>query len=220
MDAADGDIHLVLSEVLTRAGKTVEARREFDLATLLGTAHPDGATAPTEKVPRGLERLRTDLDVTPAERAQNALPDPAERDQADQAAFHLRQGKALFDQERDHEAIDELKRSIYLAPYADEPHVLLGRLYLRDGRAPAAIDELKVAIWCRETVEARVALGEALLANGQRDEAHAEAERALVLQPGSVTAADLLRRSGGSSGCRRSRRPSGRRARLMLGCWR
>ena len=70
---------------------------------------------------------------------------------------------------RDREAIDELRRAIYLAPYEDEPHLLLGRLYQRGGRLSDAIDEFKVAIWCRETAAARLALGLALLDTGERD---------------------------------------------------
>jgi len=50
-----------------------------------------------------------------------------------------------------------LRRAIYLVPYQDEPHLLLARLYQRGGRLTAAIEEFKVAIWCRETPAARVA---------------------------------------------------------------
>jgi hypothetical protein len=86
---------------------------------------------------------------------------------------------------------------MYLAPYLDEPHLLAGRLYRRSGRLNEAIDEFKVAIWCRETVQARLALGEALLEAGEKDAARREAERALMLDPQSAAARELLKKIGG-----------------------
>ncbi len=197
VDPANGDAHLILSAVLTTQGKTVEAGREFDLAKLLGASHLGDATAATDKVPRGLERLRTDLDVPPAERFDAALRDAAQRDQVAQAAFYLERGRRLFDEENDREAIDELRRSVYLSPYQEEPHVLLGKLYMRAGRAALAVDEFKLAIWTHETVDTLIALGDALLANGLRDAARAAAARALVLKPDSPEATALMKRIGG-----------------------
>ncbi len=85
----------------------------------------------------------------------------------------------------------------FLWPHDSEPHLALGTLYQRAGRLQEAIDEFKVAVWCRETAAARVALGAALLESGDRDAARREAERALVLAPGSADARALLRQTGG-----------------------
>ena len=57
-----------------------------------------------------------------------------QRDQREQAAFHLESGRRLFQAERDAEAIAELRRAIYLSPYEREAHLLLGRVYLRGGQ--------------------------------------------------------------------------------------
>jgi tetratricopeptide (TPR) repeat protein len=200
LDPANGDTHLILSAVLTAANRTVEAQREFDLATLLGISHTSAEGAPGDRVPRGLERLRTDLDARPTDRFDIAANSASQRDQEDQAAFHLERGRRLFQDANDRDAIDELRHAIYLSPYQDEPHLLLGRLYLRGGRAPLAVDEFKLAIWCRETFDARLALGTALLETGQREAARVQAERALVLKPDSAEAKDLLKRIGGP-GC-------------------
>ena len=195
-DAANGDAHLVMSAVLMSSSKTVEAQRELDLAKQLGT-RPDASTlAVTTRIPPGLERLRTDLDVAPADRVDANIANPAQRDQRETAAFHLDQGRALFDAERDREATSELRRAIYLAPYEDLPHILLGKIYLRGGRLTEAIDEFKVAIWCRETADARVALAGALLESGDKDAAKREAERALVLDPSSAEAKAILKKIG------------------------
>jgi tetratricopeptide (TPR) repeat protein len=196
-DAADGDAHLVMSAVLAAAGKSVEAQREFELARLLGTSAELAGTTPTPKVPPGLERTQADLESTVGRRADTVIANPAQRDQQETAAFHLARGRRLFEEQKDREALDELRRAMYLAPYLDEPHLLAGRLYRRSGRLNEAIDEFKVAIWCRETVQARLALGEALLEAGEKDAARREAERALMLDPQSAAARELLKKIGG-----------------------
>ncbi|HEY7474926.1 MAG TPA: tetratricopeptide repeat protein, partial [Vicinamibacterales bacterium] len=196
-DAADGDAHLVMSAVLAGAGKMVEAQREFELARLLGTSGEIAGTAPSSKVPPGLERTQDDLESTVGRRADAVIANPAQRDQRETAAFHLARGRRLFDENKDREAFDELRRAIYLAPYEDEPHLLAGRLHLRGGRMNEAIDEFKVAIWCRETAQARVALAEALLETGEKDAARREAERALKLDPQSAAAREMLKKIGG-----------------------
>ena len=193
-DAADGDAHLVMAAVLATTGRSAESQRELDLARLLGTSLE---TVPTSagKVPPSLERLPTDLDdallTTPA------FASAASRDQKETAEFHLSRARALVEENRDREAIANLQRSVYLAPYQDEPHLLLGRLYERAGRISDAIDELKVAIWCRETAAARIELGRVYVSSGDKDAARKEFERALVLAPDSAEARDWLRKIGG-----------------------
>jgi Tfp pilus assembly protein PilF len=186
----------------------VEGQRELDLAQLLGVSAA-AATVPTDKVPAGLVRLSPDLEPTAVDRI-HASESPAQRDQREAALFQLEQGRRQFDAKNDREAVTSLRRAIYLAPYEDEPHLLLGRLYQRGGRLPDAVDEFKVAIWCRETAAARVALGEALFETGDKEGARREAERALVLDRDSVAAKALLRRVGGVLPSGQSHGPPGR----------
>jgi tetratricopeptide (TPR) repeat protein len=193
-DAADGDAHLVMSAMLSLTGRTAEAQRELELARLLGTSL-ETVPAPLTRVPASLERIRTRLDD--AVLASPALASPAQRDQRETARFHLDRGRTLVKEERDREAAVELQRSIYLAPYEDEPHLLLGGLYERTGRLAEAIDEFKVALWCRETAAARLALGRAFFSSGDRESARRELERALVLAPNSAEAREWLARIGG-----------------------
>ena len=191
-EATDGDAHLVMSAVLASVGRTVESQRELDLARLLGTRREIAAGPPRERVPAGLERLQTYLDAWTI-RPAASIASPAQRDQQAVADFHLEEGRARFARQEDRDAMDSLRRAIYLSPYRDEPHLLLGRLYQRAGRLPEAIDEFKVAIWCRESVEARAALAAAWLASGDRDAARAEIDRALALAPESSEAQALRR---------------------------
>jgi tetratricopeptide (TPR) repeat protein len=193
-DAADGDAHLVMAAVLGGSGRSAEAQRELELARLLGTAL-ETVPSTMPRLPPALERLATDLDDRLL--AAPAFASAANRDQKETAEFYLARAKAAADDNRDREAIANLQRSIYLAPYQDEPHLLLGRLYEQAGRLSEAIDELKVALWCRETVAARIALGRVFVASGDKDAARKEFDRALVLAPDSTEARDWLRKIGG-----------------------
>jgi Tfp pilus assembly protein PilF len=87
-----------------------------------------------------------------------AVANPAQREQQELAAFHLARGRRLFEQEDDRGATNELRRAIYLRPYDDEPHVLLGQIYRRAGRLAEAIDAFRIAVWSRESVDARMRL--------------------------------------------------------------
>jgi len=98
-------------------------------------------------VPRGLERLKLGIDVTASLRVDAAVVAAEQRDQRAIATFHLERARRLFEAERDEEAIGELRRTIFLAPYESEAHLLLGRIYLRTGRRQDAVDALTIALW-------------------------------------------------------------------------
>ena len=184
-----------MAAVLAQTGRTVEAQREFDLAKQLGSSAATGISPP-DKVPSKLERLPVDLDLTTSPALNATLAVPAQREQQETASFYLDRGRKLFDEQRDREAANELRRAIYLSPYESEPHVLLGRILQRGGRLTEAIDEFKIAIWAKESADARVALGAALLESGDIEGARREAQRALVLKPDSAAAKELLKKIG------------------------
>jgi tetratricopeptide (TPR) repeat protein len=196
-DAVYGDAHLVMSAVLESAGKSVEAQRELDLAKLLGARRDISSATLTAKIATGLERVPDTLDTTAEARFNAAIASPAQREQQEVARFQLDQARRLIEEMKDREAINALRRAIYLSPYQDEPHLLLGRVYQRGGRLPEAIDEFKVAIWCHETTDARLALASALFDSGDKAGARREAERALQLKPDSVDARTLLDKIAG-----------------------
>ena len=188
--SGDGTAHLVLSAVLASQGKNVEAQREFDLAKLLGSVESDTATV-SPVVPKGLERIEAELHHGLVSHAA-----PAARQQEDQqqtAAFYLERGRRLMDDTRDKEAIDELRRAIYVSPYLDQPHLLLGRVLQRTGRLAEAVSEFTLALWCQESAESHAAL-----AMGKPELARASAQRALALDPANALAKDVIRQLGGS----------------------
>ena len=185
-DPADADAHFVISVALRASGSGSEADRELELARRLSAEYERDLKpgAVVDRVPRGLGRVKRTLEAG-ADRIDAALVAPAQRDQRELATFHLDRGRRLFDTERDGEAVTELRRSLYLAPYQPDAHLLLGRIYLRSGRTRDAIDALTISLWSAESVDAHVALAEAFLDAHDRDAAHAEIARALEMDPGS-----------------------------------
>jgi tetratricopeptide (TPR) repeat protein len=189
---ADGDAHHVLGAALQVAGSATEASRELELAERLDGSHAGEGWRLGERVPRGLERLHTALTPAGATPAETTLVATAERDRNELVTFHLARGRRLLEAENDREAIDELRRALYLSPYLAEAHVLLGRAYLRSGRTHDAIETLKIAIWSEETVAAHEVLAEAWLQAKDVEAARREAERALAMDPASEAARRVL----------------------------
>lgn len=146
---SDDEAHYVLGVALQTAGNAAEAAREKELARRLSATYAEWETQQrgANTAPRDLERLKLEIDVAESLRVDSALVAAEQRDQRDIAAFHLDQGRLLFEQGRDQEAITELRRTVFLAPYDSGAHLLLGRIYVRTGRTQDAIDSLTIAAW-------------------------------------------------------------------------
>jgi tetratricopeptide (TPR) repeat protein len=198
-DPTDGDAHYILSVALLQTGATTEAARERELAERLSSKYKNWEAKATsaEPVPRGLERLVEEL-MPARSRVDNILNLAGQRDQEKLAAFHLDAGRRAFEREADREAIQELRRALYISPYLAEAHLLLGRLYLRGGRASDAVEELKIALWSEATVAAHLALAEAFLQVQDQAAARVEVDRALALDPKSTEALGFKAKLGGA----------------------
>ena len=100
-------------------------------------------------------------DVRPAHaRLETVLTGAGQRDQKQVAAFHLEAGRRAFEREADREAIDELRRALYISPYLAEAHLWLGIALRKEGRnaeARAAIERsLKInpdRAWAKQQLE-------------------------------------------------------------------
>lgn len=195
---ADGDAHFVLGVALQQTGATAEAARERELASKLSSKYAgwEKNAVAGDPVPRGLERLQEELMPTRT-KVDDLITSAGQRDQEKLAAFHLDAGRRAFAREADREAIDELRRALFLSPYLAEAHLLLGRLYLRGGRPTEAVEALKIALWSEETVAAHVALAGAFLEIQDQAAARLEIERALTLDPKSSEALALKVKLGG-----------------------
>lgn len=191
---ADGQAHVVLAAALRARGARVEAERERDLARQLSSTFDEWERRPnaaSEPIPRGLERLREDLDSPRAGAAAAGLGRSGQTDQKELAAFHADRGRRLYEQRQEAEAVDELKRSLYLSPYQADVHLLLGRIYLQTGRRAEAIEALKISLWSAESAAAHAVLGEAYLAAGDAAAARAELVKAQRLDPKDADATRL-----------------------------
>jgi tetratricopeptide (TPR) repeat protein len=179
---ADDAAHYVLGVALQASGSVTEAAREKELARRLSSdyAEWDVKQGGRNEVPRGLERIKTDVDVPASLRVESAIVAVEQRDQRDLARFHFDTGRRAYQAERDGEAIAALRRAVYLAPYDSAAHMLLGRVYLRSGRMDEAIDEFKIAIWSEDTVGAHLALADAYVQ--ARNVAAARAELQWILK--------------------------------------
>lgn len=146
---ADDAAHYVLGVALQASGNAAEAAREKELARRLSSTYVDWeATQPgANAVPLGLERLKLELDVAQAFRLDAAVDAAGQRDQRAIASFHLERARRFFEEGRNDEAAAELRRTIFLAPYDSQAHLLLARVHLRTGRQQDAVDALTIAVW-------------------------------------------------------------------------
>src|SRR5262249_4352892 len=189
---ADADAHYVLAAALQASGATVESTRERELAKQLASRYEQPERRPTGEVPKGLERVRTEPDPVRPSGPEQALSSSAQRDQREQAAFHLDAGRRLFERGEDREALAELRRAVYLSPYEAAAHLLIGRIHLRAGRFRDAADALAISVWSQDSPAARIALAEAYLKLQKPEAAKAALEPALALDPSSVEAKRML----------------------------
>jgi Flp pilus assembly protein TadD len=193
-DPADGDAHFVLGAALAATGNQPQAARERELARRLSSTYEEWEKRPADEVLKGLERLKTDVEL-PRPEPDDAVANDNQRDQRELARFYLDRGRRLFLEEQDTEALSELNRTLFLSPYEAEAHLLVGRIYLRGGRTHEAIDALKISIWSADSSDAHLALAEAYLQAREIAAAHDEAQRALSLDPSSKAAQALLEKT-------------------------
>jgi tetratricopeptide (TPR) repeat protein len=183
----------VLAFALQNSGSSVEAGRERELARQLAAQYEDAARAGDRQgLPRGLERVQLDPQGSGIMHASAIIGLSAQREQREQAVFHLERGRRLADRGQDVEALGELRRAVYLSPYEAQAHFLIGRILLREGRQREAVDALKISIWSADGAPAHAALAEAYLKGRDMKSARSEAERALTMDPTSADAKRVL----------------------------
>lgn len=194
-NAADGEAHYVLGAALASAGQAGESAREKELARRLSSTYEEWEKRPAhDPVPRGLERVKGDVELPHARQIEEALANSGQRNQQELARFYFDHARRLYDQEKDNDALAELNRVLFLAPYDARAHLLVGRIHLRAGRESEAIDALKISAWSADTADAHVALAEAYLALKELDSARIEVNRALAMAPGDAGALAVQKR--------------------------
>jgi tetratricopeptide (TPR) repeat protein len=192
----DDAAHYVLGVALQMSGSAGEGARERELARRLSSEYGEWEKTqpPPNTVPKGLERMRTELAVPAFRRVETEIVAAGQRNQQELAAFHVDAGRRAYLTERDDEAIASFRRAVYLSPYDAEAHLLLGRVYLRGGRQQEAIDEFTISVWSRDTVAARLSLAEAYLQSQNATGARSELQVVLSREPSNAEARRLLAR--------------------------
>ncbi|HEX7941649.1 MAG TPA: hypothetical protein VF488_07570, partial [Gemmatimonadaceae bacterium] len=119
-DPTDGDAHYVLGAALAAAGNASESAREKELARRLSSTYSEWDKRPaTDPVPRGLERVKGDVELPHARQIEQTLAN-SQNDQQELARFYLDRARRLVEQESDREAVAELNRVLFLSPYDAE----------------------------------------------------------------------------------------------------
>ena len=185
----DGDAHFVLGAALAAAGNLTESAREKELARRLSSTYEEWDRRPAaDAVPKGLERLKSDVELPHARRIETTLATTGQRDQQELAEFYLDRGRRLFDQRTIARPRRAESRAVPVALSRRRP-LLLGRIHLRGGRAREAIDALKISLWSAETAEgARRARPRRTSRRRTSASARTESARALALDPSSSEA--------------------------------
>jgi tetratricopeptide (TPR) repeat protein len=180
-DPLDGHARAVLVWTLRKGGREAEAQEEWKAVLALA---PSYESLKNPDPTRRFERVRV------AERA--LADDRGSRTGAEVVAGLLGRAERLS-QAGDHAgAARELSRAVYLDPYAPRIHVLLARAHRAAGDREKAAAELRMALWPRDDVAVRTELATLLFEMGKNDEARAEAEKVLKVEPQNPAARRVL----------------------------
>jgi len=180
-DPLDGHARAVLVWTLRKGGREAEAQEEWKAVLALA---PSYESLKNPDPNRRFERVRS------AERA--LADDRASRTGAEVVAGLLGRAERLS-QAGDHAgAAHQLSRAVYLDPYAPRIHVLLARAHRAAGDREKAAAELRMALWPRDDVAVRTELATLLFEMGKNDEARAEAEKVLKVEPQNGAARRVL----------------------------
>jgi tetratricopeptide (TPR) repeat protein len=183
------EAHWLLSDILKRLGKEDEAHEEYLLAR--GYA-PDLAVL--KKIEEGsypLEKVKFDIDIIKGFEGLEMQKMDNIPLKASLADFYLKQGELMLDKGDAEAALRELKKSVYLFPYSEKAHLLLAKIYSIKDQKAKAINELKMSLWSRENCPAYLELANVYFSLDQSEEALAQLEKCLELEPDNQEALKL-----------------------------
>lgn len=177
----DAHARLVLAWALRAAGREAEAVEAWKA---IGTLSPELRSLEQPELGRRFERI--------AGSERRLVFGDGARSDAELAAARVGRAERELEAGDPEAARRELEQALYLDPYSARAHLLLARAHRARGDAEAAAAALRVAAWCRDDPAVRAELAETLLGLGRRDEARAEARRALAADPQNAAARRVL----------------------------
>jgi Tfp pilus assembly protein PilF len=158
-DPADAQGRLLLSWALQMSGRAGEAEEQWQAAAAVDSTL---SAMRTPDLARRLERI--------AVSERGLLLDPERRSDAEDARAQTASAEASLPGDPA-AAIALLARATLLDPYYAASHRLLARAHQATGEPEKAIEELRMALWCREDPTVRRELAQLLRSLGRADEA-------------------------------------------------
>ena len=192
-DPRDGQAYFLLAKSLEKTGKSEQATAADDQAKrfLPSYAKWQVEWQKTQTTPNVALRLRQVFNLSDVPRPADS-GDPLAASGSPQE--FLAQAQKLYQDARDEEALQLLRRVLTLEPTSAEAFLLIGRINQRLGDQQAAISALKTAIfWDSKTIDAHILLGRIFLELGDRGQAVAYARSATQIDPNNQEAIALQR---------------------------
>lgn len=180
-DPLDSHARLLLAWAERKAGRTPEADEAWKGVLALA---PSYSSLTQPDLTRRFER------VVPGERFLNLSR--GARTSEEVAAGLVGRAEKLKAQGDTDGALRELTRAAYLDPHSPRIHVLLARAYRDRGVREQAVNEYQMALWSEDDAAVRAELAQLFGEMGRPQEARAEAERALKLDPDNAAARKVL----------------------------
>ena len=193
--ASDGEAFYILSKALAAEGDQAPATAASDQAKKL---LPNFAQLETKGLPP-LARMKSSFSKInyyrykreQDERLNSQTQISSQTPQADQL---LEMARGAFIDGRDAEALTSLGKLLQLSPQNYDAHLLMGRLYERQGDFDRATNALKAAVfWNPKLVPAHVLLGRIAVLKNDCAGAQASADKALQIEANDQDAQALKR---------------------------
>jgi tetratricopeptide (TPR) repeat protein len=193
-DPRDGQSYFLLAKSLERTGQAEQAAAADDQARRFLPSYAKWQTEWQKSQTTSNLALR----LKPFNRGDVPRAEPPDGDGIIAASGSpqefLAQAQKLYQEGRDEEALQLLRRVLTLEPTSADAFLLIGRINQRLGDQQAAISALKTAIfWESRTIDAHVLLGRIFLELGDRAQALSYARSAIQIDPNNQEAIALQR---------------------------
>ncbi|HEX8922407.1 MAG TPA: tetratricopeptide repeat protein, partial [Pyrinomonadaceae bacterium] len=191
-DPRDGQTYFLLAKALENAGQAEQAAAADDQAKrfLPSYAKWQVEWQKSQTTPNVSVRLRQAFNRSDIPTVMEVGETSTQGSPQD----FLAQAQKLYQDGRDEEALQLLRRVLTLEPTSAEAFLLIGRINQRLGDQQAAISALKTAIfWESKTIDAHILLGRIFLELGDRGQALAYARSAIQIDPNNQEAIALQR---------------------------
>ena len=193
-DPRDGQAYFLLAKALEKSGQAEQASAADDQARRFLPSYAKWQTEwqKSQATSNVSVRLKQVFNLSDVPASVDPGGDSALASGSPQE--FLVQAQKLYQDGRDEEALQLLRRVLTLEPTSAEAFLLIGRINQRLGDQQAAISALKTAIfWESKTIEAHILLGRIFLELGDRAQALTYARSATQIDPNNQEAIALQR---------------------------